>query len=86
MGGSVLILTRREAAGLLGISPSTFDNWVRKGIAPSPISGTKRWSKAAIERAMSGVATEATAANANDPDAIYEALKRQHVRPIQRHQ
>ncbi len=85
MGGSVLILTRREAAGLLGISPSTFDNWVRKGIAPSPISGTKRWSKAAIERAISGAAAEAPA-NANDPDAIYEALKRQHVRPIQRHQ
>jgi predicted DNA-binding transcriptional regulator AlpA len=85
MGGSVLILTRREAAGLLGISPSTFDNWVRKGIAPSPISGTKRWSKAAIERAMSGAAQE-TPANTNDPEAIFEAWERENAPSPKRHQ
>jgi hypothetical protein len=32
----------------------TFDDWVRKGILPRPIPGTRRWSRTAIERALSG--------------------------------
>ncbi|ALN75823.1 AlpA family transcriptional regulator [Aureimonas sp. AU20] len=74
MSGSALILTRREAAELLGISPSTFDNWVRKGIIPKPLEGTKRWSRAAIERAVSG--EPASRARVDDPEAIYAEWKR----------
>lgn len=75
MPGSALILTRGEAAELLGISPSTFDNWVRKGVIPKPLEGTKRWSRAAIEKAVSG--EPMSVAKAYDPEAIYAEWERQ---------
>jgi predicted DNA-binding transcriptional regulator AlpA len=36
-----LVLTRSQAAAVIGISVSTFDGWVRKGILPAPIAGTR---------------------------------------------
>jgi hypothetical protein len=36
------------------ISVHTFDAWVRKGILPATIPGTRRWSRKAIERALAG--------------------------------
>jgi predicted DNA-binding transcriptional regulator AlpA len=49
-----LVLTRAEVAEMCRISVSTFDVWVRKGTLPRPIPGTRRWSRVAIERALSG--------------------------------
>jgi len=49
-----LALTRQQAATLCGLTPSGFDVWVRKGIVPPAIKGTRRWSRAALERALSG--------------------------------
>jgi hypothetical protein len=49
-----LTVTRYEAAMLCGISVHTFDEWISKGILPRPIRGTRRWSRAAIERALVG--------------------------------
>ena len=46
------VLTRPQAADFLGLSLSTFDNWVRQGILPGPIPGTRRWDHAAIQRAL----------------------------------
>jgi predicted DNA-binding transcriptional regulator AlpA len=46
-----LVLTRSQAAAVIGISVSTFDGWVRKGILPAPIAGTRRWSRVTIEGA-----------------------------------
>jgi hypothetical protein len=57
-GNRPLVLTRSEAAGLCRISLSTFDNWVRKGILPGPINGTRRWSRLAMEHALGGGLTE----------------------------
>jgi predicted DNA-binding transcriptional regulator AlpA len=51
-----LVLTRPEAAGMCRIGLSTFDAWVRKGILPRPIHSTRRWSRIAIEQALSGSA------------------------------
>lgn len=65
---SLLTVTRTEAASLCGLSPSGFDVWVRKGIVPGPVKGTRRWSRAALERALAGV--ERTG-NADDPEAIF---------------
>jgi hypothetical protein len=48
------VLTRREAAKMCRISVQTFDSWVRKGILPGPIPGTRRWSRVAIERGLAG--------------------------------
>ena len=49
-----LLLTRREAAALLGVSIGTFDKWVAAGVVPSQIPGTLRWSRVQLERAASG--------------------------------
>lgn len=49
-----LVLTRAEAAEMCGISPSGFDNWIRKGIIPPAIIGTRRWSRDAIRDAVNG--------------------------------
>jgi hypothetical protein len=48
------VLTRCEAAKMCRISVQTFDAWVRKGILPGPIPGTRRWSRSAIERRLAG--------------------------------
>lgn len=47
-----LTLTRQQAAALCGLTPAGFDVWVRKGIVPPAIAGTRRWSRAAVERAL----------------------------------
>lgn len=48
------ILTRPQAAALCQLTPSGFDSWVRRGVVPGPIRGTKRWSRDAILRAVDG--------------------------------
>lgn len=64
-----LTLTRPQAAALLGLTPAGFDVWVRKGIVPPAIAGTRRWSRAAIERAISGDAVDVEL----DPFEAWEA-------------
>jgi hypothetical protein len=49
-----LVLTRPEAAAMCRVSMSGFDSWVRRGIIPGPIPGTRRWSRIGIERALAG--------------------------------
>lgn len=49
-----IALNREQAAALCGLSPSGFDVWVRKGIVPGPIKGTRRWSRDALEMALGG--------------------------------
>lgn len=46
-------LSRRQAAEYCGCgSLSTFDDWVRRGIVPGPITGTRRWDRKAIDAAL----------------------------------
>jgi hypothetical protein len=52
LNAKAFVLTRAEAALMCSISVSTFDVWVRKGIVPGPIVGTRRWSREALERAL----------------------------------
>jgi hypothetical protein len=47
-----LVLTRPQAADMCRISVHTFDAWVRKGILPNSITGTRRWSRVSIEHAL----------------------------------
>jgi hypothetical protein len=65
---SDLALTREQAAALCELSPSGFDVWVRKGIVPGPVKGTRRWSRAALERSLAGVEK---VGNADDPEAVF---------------
>ena len=67
-----LVLTRTEAARLCSLTPAGFDVWVRKGIVPGPIPGTRRWSKAALKRALGGEES----ANRGDIEDVYEEWKR----------
>ena len=46
------ILTRPQAAAMCNLTPAGFDVWVRKGIVPPAITGTRRWSRDAILRAL----------------------------------
>lgn len=48
------ILKRAEAASMCSLTPAGFDVWVRKGIVPPAIAGTRRWSRDAILRALNG--------------------------------
>ncbi|WP_139198801.1 hypothetical protein [Devosia sp. YR412] len=73
---NALTLTRLQAAELCGLSPSGFDVWVRRGIVPPPIMGTKRWSRVQLERALAGLPWVPPEANVNLQDrgqAEYEA-------------
>jgi hypothetical protein len=46
-------LTRAQAAEYCGCETvEAFDGWVRKGIVPGPITGTHRWDRRAIDRAL----------------------------------
>lgn len=55
MTNQPLLLTRKEAAHLLGVSIGTFGKWVMEGVMPPQIPGTQRWSKLQLERAASGL-------------------------------
>jgi hypothetical protein len=71
------VLTRPEGAKMCGISIKTFDTWVRKGILPGPIAGTRRWSRGAMERRLAGeIAAQSTA----DQSSPFEQWKRDHAR------
>ena len=51
-----LCVNRAEAAALCGLSAEGFDDWVRRGIVPSPIEGTRRWFLPAIRAALAQAA------------------------------
>lgn len=48
------VLTRPQAAAMCNLTPSGFDSWVRRGIVPTALPGTRRWSRDAILKAVSG--------------------------------
>jgi hypothetical protein len=45
-------LTRDQAAAYCGLEPVGFDAWVRRGIVPGAIPGTRRWDRHAIDAAL----------------------------------
>ena len=71
---TALALTREQAAELCGLTPAGFDVWVRKGIVPGPLAGTRRWSRAELERALGG----GIPAN-DDAEDAYRRWKESHA-------
>lgn len=69
------VLTRQEAAKMCRISAQTFDSWVRKGILPGSIPGTRRWSRDAIEAHLTGKG----ASSEVDQVSPFERWKRGHA-------
>lgn len=46
-------MSREQAAAYAGCeSLSAFNNWVRRGIMPKPIPGTRKWDRKAIDAAL----------------------------------
>lgn len=72
-------MSKQEAADYCGCeSLAAFDAWVRKGIVPGPMPGTRRWDKKAVDAAMDR-ASGIQAAPTLSPSAVdddYEAFKR----------
>jgi len=66
-----LALTREQAADLCGLTPSGFDSWVKRGVVPGPMKGTRRWSRAALERALAGTQPSAD----DDAEMIFAGWK-----------
>jgi hypothetical protein len=75
-------LTREEAAAYCGCeSLAAFSDWVRRGIIPGPIRGTKRWDRKAIDASLDR-ASGLDAASALSP---LDAWRMQRARSAQRH-
>jgi hypothetical protein len=60
------------------LTPAGFDAWVKKGVVPGPIPGTRRWSKLAIVRALAGEANPIIV-ESDDPDVILERALKHHA-------
>jgi hypothetical protein len=43
---------RKEAAAHIGLSVSSFDDWIEKGFLPGPIEGTRKWDLVALDLAI----------------------------------
>lgn len=67
------ILTRAQAAAYCGLTISGFDVWVRKGIVPPPIAGTRRWDRNAIDAAFD----RASGIEPAEPVDAFEAWERE---------
>ena len=48
---------RREAASYVGVSPTSFDKLVRRGVMPRPteLLGRKVWDRKALDRVLDGL-------------------------------
>ncbi|MDA5192520.1 helix-turn-helix domain-containing protein [Govanella unica] len=47
-----LVWNAEEVAKMCGLSQSAFHHWVRNGILPRPINGTRRYSAEVIRQAL----------------------------------
>lgn len=66
-------LSREEAATYCGCETArAFDEWVRKGIVPRPIPGTKKWDRLAIDDALDRFRPSASSISA-DPYLSWKA-------------
>jgi hypothetical protein len=66
-------LTREKAAEYCGCETVTaFDRWVRKGIVPGPIPGTRRWDRKAIDVALDKISGLTAKAEKSDAATAYD--------------
>ncbi len=49
---NIRLLSRREAAAYCGRTPSSFSDWVARGILPRALPGTRSWDRHAIDAAI----------------------------------
>jgi hypothetical protein len=70
-------LSRAKAARHLGVTVRTFDDWVRRGIVPCSIVGTRRWDSRAIDAALDKTA----GLNLNSPASALDEWVSRNARP-----
>lgn len=46
------ILAKPTAAAYCGLTEAGFDDWVKRGLLPKVLKGTRRWDKVAIDLAL----------------------------------
>ncbi len=65
-------LSRVQAAGYIGISPSTFDRMILDGIMPNPkrVFGRKVWDVRALDLAFDALPGDDTGAEPNEWDDV----------------
>ena len=51
-GGAARMKTREAMAADLGLSLTTFDNWVKDGTLPGPLNGKRKWDSKAVHAAL----------------------------------
>lgn len=71
------LITRSEAALYCGLTTSGFSDWVKRGVLPTPIPGTARWDKRAIDAKLdklSGIKQLTTDTENNDFDEMEAAI------------
>lgn len=67
------LLTQKQAAAYLGVTPPTFAKWVLAGIMPASLSITRKWDKKAIDARIDQI----SGLESNPKDDGYEARKRE---------
>lgn len=68
-------LSRVDAAAYCGLSRDGFDEWVKRGIVPGPISRTQRWDRKAIDLALDRASGLESDQKENDPFAVWKARR-----------
>jgi predicted DNA-binding transcriptional regulator AlpA len=46
------LLNRAQAAAYCGLRPSGFDGWVKRGLLPRPLDGTRRWDRLSLDKML----------------------------------
>jgi hypothetical protein len=70
------LFTRGQAAAYLSLSVAAFDDWIRRGIIPGPIAGTRRWDRLAIDAAIDRASAPSTT---TEKESDYAAWKKAHA-------
>lgn len=67
-----IAVSKKTLAGLLDVSETTVDTWVRQGLLPRPmkIGGSTRWRLETVERAL---AEREQAPQLTDEERVYRA-------------
>lgn len=78
------LIGRKEAASYLGIGESTFSLWVATHKMPSPIAGTRKWDKHAIDAKLDAISGLDQPANDDIEDEFAKWEREQNARETQR--
>lgn len=69
------LISRSEAAQYCGLTTSGFSDWVKRGVLPTPIPGTNRWDRRAIDARLDRISGLQTQTNdGNDFDEMEAAI------------